>query len=84
MFVARRVARKQGALAAAAAEARAHVEAIQVLEHVREEPNHQLVVLPAAHELLEHRLVVPLLDPGQDACGEVVLDCLAIVVVQVL
>ena len=92
------------------------VEAVEVLEDVREEADHQRVVLPpphlrgrrggagrqrgvgrawsggdwdasgkrGAHQLLQHRLVVLLLDVREDARREVVLDRLAVVLVQVL
>mmetsp|Transcript_42661 Transcript_42661/g.140136 ORF Transcript_42661/g.140136 Transcript_42661/m.140136 type:complete len:707 (-) Transcript_42661:8-2128(-) len=59
-----------------------HVEAVQVLEDVREEADDRLVVLPAPHQLPQHRLVMLLLDARQDARSQVVDDSLAIVVVQ--
>ena len=60
------------------------VEAVEVLEDVREEAHQQLVVLPPTHQLAKHRLVVLLADARQDARLQVVLDRLAVVVVQLL
>ena len=42
------------------------------------------MVLPPAHELAQHALVVLLLDARQDARRKVLLDGLAVVVVQLL
>ena len=61
-----------------------NVVPVEVVEEAREPPDHDLVVVPALHELLQHVLALLLAQRGEDVGGDVRVESLAVPLVQLL